>query len=308
MCRLARHHSIFMKRLPPLILACLLATWIIWGSTYLAIRFALPGFPPYWQMATRFLVAGLLLLGWCLWRGTPLPNSLQWRNAFIIGGLMLGFGMGNTARAEQTVASGLIVAFVAIMPLLITAGNACYGLRPSGRELIGMLIGMVGIAILIRGHGFAASPQGLVAIAVAVTCWSVGSVLSQRTFLLAPGAMGFASEMLAGSIVLFAMSLLAGEQPNWSPPWHAVVAWVYLVIFGSLMAFNAYMVLLSRAGASLAASYTFVNPVIAMLLGVSLGGEVISTHEWLAAGVIVFAVTLLVTGRKPATTEQTSNT
>lgn len=286
-----------MKRMPPLILACLLATWVIWGSTYLAIRFALPGFPPYWQMASRFFVAGALLMAWCIWRGTPLPTAREWRNAAIVGGLMLGGGMGNTARAETTVASGIIVAFVAILPALMTLANAFYGVRPTRMELLGIAIGMAGIALLVNGKAFAASPSGLIAISIAAVCWTLGSVLSQYTFRLAPGAMGFASEMLAGSVVLGIMSMLADETPNWSPSPQALLAWSYLVVFGSLMAFNAYMMLLSRASPALASSYTFVNPVIAMLLGVTLGHEVVTEREWLAATIVIAAVTLLVMGR-----------
>lgn len=285
------------QRITPLLFGCLAATWLVWGSTYLAIRFALPDFPPYWQMGTRFVIAGVALMAWCVWRGARLPTVTQWRNAVIVGGLMLSVGMGNTAVAEQTVASGLVVAFVAIIPALITLFNLFYGIRPNRIEVLGMVIGIAGVLMLVRGSGFAASQQGLLAIGVAALGWSLGSVLSQQQCKLAAGAVGFASEMIAGGLILLTMSMLAGESPTWPPRPMALLAWIYLIVFGSLIAFNAYMVLLSRTSAALASSYTFVNPMIAMLLGVTLGDEIITGFEWIAATIIIVAVALLVLGR-----------
>jgi len=290
-----------MPSLPPLVLACLAATWLIWGSTYLAIKFALVSLPPFFQMGTRFLAAGALLAAWLAWRGTRWPDATQWRNAAIVGALMLGGGMGCTALAETTVASGLVVAFIAAGPMVIALFNLAFGVRPGRMEVLGMAVGLVGVVLLARGAGFAASPAGLLAQAVAIVCWSAGSVLSLHRFPLAPGAMGFASEMLAGGALLMGMSWLAGETPAWPPTPGAVLAWIYLVVFGSLIAFNAYMLLLARASAAVASSYTYVNPVIAMALGVMLGGESVSHGEWLATAVIVAGVVLLMWGkRKPA--------
>jgi drug/metabolite transporter (DMT)-like permease len=118
-------------------------------------------------------------------------------------------------------------------------------------------------------------------------------VLSQRSLPLAPGAMGFASEMLCGGAVLMVLAFAAGEQPQWPPQPAAVAAWFYLVVFGSLIAFNAYMLLLERTSAAVASSYTFVNPIIAMLLGVAVLGEVVTTFEWMAAGVVLLGLVLL---------------
>jgi drug/metabolite transporter (DMT)-like permease len=269
--------------LSPKLMLCLAATWLVWGSTYLAIKIALVSLPPFFQMGSRFLVAGALLAAWMRWRGAPWPSRRQWLHALAVGGLMLGGGMGGTATAEQTVGSGLVVAFIAVMPLMIAGLNLLWGERPTWIESLGIAFGLVGVLLLTQGQGFGASPAGLVAISVACASWAVGSVLSQRLWPLAPGAMGFASEMLAGGAVLMGLSLLGGESlPTRIEP-QALWAWVYLVVFGSLVAFNAYMVLLAEASAGLASSYSFVNPVIAMLLGVTLAGEHISRHEWLAA-------------------------
>ncbi len=272
---------------------CLLATWLIWGSTYLAIKFALVSFPPFFQMGSRFLLAGALLMGWVAWRGGPWPTLKQWGHALIVGTLMLGGGMGGTAVAEQSVGSGLVVAFLAATPMVIALLNRLWGVRSTWREILGIAVGMLGVLLLVRGAGFSAAPQGLLAIATASASWSLGSVLSQRRFPLAPGASGFASEMLCGGVVLMGLSVASGERFVWPPEPLALGAWLYLVVFGSLVAFNAYMILLARAPASLAASYAYVNPVIALLLGVTFGGEAITAGEWGAAGVVLCGVLLL---------------
>ncbi len=283
--------------LSPKLMLCLAATWLVWGSTYLAIKYALVSLPPFIQMGSRFLVAGALLAVWMRWRGAPWPSRKQWLHALVIGGLMLGGGMGGTATAEQTVGSGLVVAFIAVMPLMIAGLNLLWGEKPTRLESLGIAFGLVGVLLLTQGQGFGASPMGLVAISVACASWAVGSVLSQRVWPLAPGAMGFASEMLAGGAVLMVLSFFAGETlPDHIEP-RALWAWTYLVVFGSLVAFNAYMVLLAEASAGLASSYSFVNPVIAMLLGVALAGEQISGHEWLAAGIVLLGVVLLLAGK-----------
>ncbi len=282
------------NRFPPLVIACLAATWLIWGSTYLAIKFALVSFPPYLQMGTRFIVAGAGLAAWMRWvRGAPWPGTRQWLNALIVGGLMLAGGMGSVAIAEQTIGSGLIVVFIAVIPLLIVLANLLWRVIPGRLELAGIGLGLAGVVMLTQGQGFRASPGGLAAMVTACTCWSVGSVLSQRQLPLAPGAMGFASEMLAGSLVLLLLAGLTGESMSWPPDPLATWSWMYLVVFGSLLAFNAYMVLLARTSAGLAASYTFVNPIIAMALGIAFGDEVITPFEWTAAGVILAGVVLL---------------
>jgi drug/metabolite transporter (DMT)-like permease len=285
--------------LPPLVLACLAATWVIWGSTYLAIKFALISFPPFLQMGSRFLVAGVALALWMRFvRHAPWPTARQWAHATLVGALMLGGGMGGVGVAEQTVGSGLVVAFIAVVPLIIVLLNLLWRVRPDKLEMLGIGVGLVGVLMLTRGQGFQASPTGLLAIALACVTWSIGSVLSQRATPLAPGAMGFASEMLAGGAVLMVLAAISGESMAWPPQPLAAAAWVYLVVFGSLIAFNAYMLLLARASSGLAASYTFVNPVIALALGVTLGGEAVSAFEWAAAGVVLMGVVLLLI--KPA--------
>lgn len=196
--------------LSPLIGGCLAATWLIWGSTYLVIRFALVGFAPFFLMATRFLCAGALFLAWQLARGARPPTLREWVNASAVGTLMIGGGMGCTAYAEL------------------------------------LAVGVAGVLMLTQGAASRASPLGLSAIMIGCAGWSLGSVLCQRGLTLAPGGTGFASEMLCGSAALFLISALRGESWHWPTTPGPLWSWFYLVGFGTLIAFSAYMILLAR--------------------------------------------------------------
>ena len=242
-------------RLSPLILACLAATWLIWGSTYLAIKWALVSFPPFFQMGTRFAAAGLLLGLWARWRGAAWPTRQQWLSALVLGALMLGGGYGATAFAQVSVSSGLVVAFIAVVPALVALFQWPYGVRPSLLEGAGIVLGLVGVVLLTRGQGFGASLPGLLAMLLACSTWSLGSVWARHglpgghQLALAPGAAGYASQMLAGGALLLLASLVVGEQPVLPPDVRALACWAYLVVAGSLVGFSAYMVLLQRTSA-----------------------------------------------------------
>lgn len=227
-----------------------------------------------------------------------MPTLAQWRNATIVGALMLAGNQGGVTYAEQSVASGLVVAFIAIVPALITIASLPFGIRPSRLEVIGIALGIFGVLLLVRGEAFTASPAGLIAMTIAALGWAIGSVLSQHVLPLAAAAAGYASAMIGGGVVLMVLSLLAAETFQWPPQPLAAAAWIYLVIFGSLIAFSAYMVLLANTRPALATSNSFVNPVIGMLLGVSLGGETVTRQEWLAVGIIVLGVAVLILGRR----------
>ncbi len=292
------------RALSTLVLASLAATWLIWGSTYLAIKWALVSFPPFFQMGTRFVAAGLLLGAFARWRGGRLPSRAEWLNALVLGALMLGGGYGATALAETSVSSGLVVAFIAVVPALVALFQVPYGVRPSRLEAAGIALGLGGVLLLTRGQGFGASLPGLLAIAFACLTWSLGSVWALRglpggrPLTLAPGAMGYASQMLVGGALLLAASWVAGEQPAWPPDARSLACMAYLVVAGSIVGFSAYMLLLERTTPALASSYSFVNPLIGMLLGVTLGGEVVSGLELLAAGITAGGVVLLLLGRR----------
>jgi len=291
-------------RLSPLIIACLAATWLVWGSTYLAIKWALVSFPPFFQMGTRFVAAGLLLGAFARWRGAAWPTADEWLSAFVLGALLLGGGYGATAFAQTSVSSGLVVAFIAVVPALVALFQWPYGVRPSALEAAGILLGLAGVLLLTRGQGFGASLPGLLAMALACSSWSLGSVWAKhglpggRRLALAPGVAGYASQMLAGGLLLLAASWAVGEQPTLPPDALSLACWGYLVVAGSLVGFSAYMLLLQRTSAGLASSYTFVNPVIGLVLGVTIGGEVVSGPEMLAAGVIASGVVLLLAAKR----------
>jgi drug/metabolite transporter (DMT)-like permease len=287
-----------------LLIAALLACYLVWGSTYLAIRIALESFPPFFQMGTRFFAAGLLLMAWVRWRSrrdgaapTPWPSRREWRNAVVVGGLMLGGGMGMMASAEQHIGSGLIATFIAVVPMMVCGWGLLFGQRPSRLELAGMVVGIAGVVLLVRGASFSAAPAGLAFIVGATLAWSLGSVLSATRLPLAAGPTGFASEMLCGGAILMLISLVLGEQFAWPPRPQAALAWVYLVVFGSIIAFSAYMYLLGHASPAMATSYAFVNPVIALLLGIAAANEAVTRGEWIACGVILLGVFLIFRGK-----------
>ena len=293
--------------MPPLILACLAATWVIWGSTYLAIKWALISFPPFYQMGTRFLVAGALLAGWMRLRRANWPTRAEWVNATLLGTLMLGIGYGFTALAEVSVSSGLVVAFIAIGPALQAALEWPYGVKPSRSATAGIALGRVGVLGLASGQGFSASPTGLAAVLLSSVAWKLGGVwsvhglprkLGGRKLNLAPGAMGFASQMLAGGAVLMVMSALAAERPSWPIAPLALASWAYLVVAGSLLAFSAFMVLLQRTPTAVSSSYAYVNPLIGLVLGVTLGGETLHLVEWLSAALVTGSVVLMLRGHR----------
>ncbi len=285
----------------PLLVPALVACYLIWGSTYLAIRFALPSFPPFFQMGTRFLVAGLLLMGWVIVRRQPLPTPRQWRNALIIGSLMLGGAMGLLASAEQHIGSGIIATYIAVVPIVVCAIGLFFGQRPGRLEWIGMAVGLAGVVLLASGASFSAAPGALLMITASVFMWSLGSVLSTARLPMAPGPAGFASEMLCGGAVLMVIALALGEHrtfvQNLPLRLDAVLAWAYLVIFGSLIAFSAYLYLLAHATPAVATSYAFVNPVIALFLGAFLAAEQVTASEWIACGVILAGVILIFRGK-----------
>lgn len=287
-----------MRHLPRSVLAALLTVYIVWGSTYFAIQVALQAFPPFMMIGTRFLAAGGILFAWQKWRGAANPTIREWRDGGIVGILMLGGGTGLTACAQQYVSSGLTAVFIACSPMILSGLSGLFGDWPKRREWIGILAGFIGAMLLASDGDFAVKPVGVLFLLGAILCWDVGSVLSQKKLKMAAGGMGFASEMLIGGLFLVIVSLLKGESMTGPVTVDALAAWAYLVIAGSLLAFTAYMYLLSKVSAGLAASYAYVNPVIAVTLGVLFGGEHLSAKAMLAMAVILGSVVLLTTARQ----------
>jgi drug/metabolite transporter (DMT)-like permease len=278
----------------------LLALYVIWGSTYLAIRYALESYPPFLLAGVRFLIAGVLLFGFLRLRGMAAPSARQWRNAAITGVLLLGFGNGLVCFAEQRVSSGIAAVAVASMPLFAALSSGMYREWPTPRERVGLGIGFVGVVVLNLGNGLSASRLGAAALLVAAMCWAFGSVWSKRQDMPA-GPMNTAAQMLCASIALILVALAAGERLPRHPTLHATLATGYLVVFGSIIAFSAYLYVLKNARPALATSYAYVNPPVAVLFGLLLVGEHVGPYDLAGMAVILLGVAVITLARQKRT-------
>jgi drug/metabolite transporter (DMT)-like permease len=279
------------------ILLALLTVYIVWGTTYLGIRIALQSFPPFLLIGTRFLLAGGLLFVILRLRGTPLPSRIQWKNAAIVGTLMLGGGAGGTAFAEQWITSGIAAIAIATVPLWAAIFSGLFGEWPNRTEWLGIVIGLLGVGALSLDDNLQANPIGAIAILIAAASWAFGSIFSRRVSLPS-GSMGFAAEMLTGGGFILLLGLIRGERISSEPTTQAWIAWIYLVFIGSLLAFSAYMYLLKRVRPAVATSYAYVNPMVAVLLGSRLAGEIITPIGLIGMAVILFSVGIITWGRR----------
>ncbi|HEU4708675.1 MAG TPA: drug/metabolite exporter YedA [Methylophilaceae bacterium] len=275
-----------------LVVLALVALYFIWGSTFLAMRFAIESFPPFLMGALRFIAAGLLLYGWLRLRGNAAPTPRQWLSSAVVGTLLLAVGNGGVAYAEQTVSSGVSALAIATVPLWTAIFASFWGERPTSREWLGILVGTVGIAILNLGGTMQASPIGAIVLLLAAASWAFGSLWGKRR-AMPNGAMASAAQMITGGAVLLVASLMHGE--TW--PAHISVksayAILYLILFGSFVAYSAYLFLLKNVRPALATSYAFVNPLVAMLLGAWLANEAVGRSEYVALVVILIGVLLV---------------
>ncbi len=272
-------------------MACLLAVYILWGTTYYAIKVAITGFPTFFFVGTRFVIAGGLILLWQMLRGAPMPSWSQWRGAALIGCLLLLAGNGTVALGEHWVSSGAAVALISSVPLTTAAWSCLFGERPARLEWLAMGVGTLGIAVMLLGHDLRASPLGVAVVLGGSLCWSLGTVLARRVDLPA-GATGFGAEMLCAGIAGFIVSALAHEPWQFSSALRPWVAWGYLVVFGSLIGFSAFRFLVERVSATLATSYAYVNPPVALFIGWWLGNEQFSAALLLGLPVVLGAVGL----------------
>lgn len=280
----------------------LAAVYVIWGSTYLGIRFALEGgYPPLLMAGGRFLIAGILMYAVLRLRGMPAPTRAQWRNCAFMGALLLGGGNGLVCIAEQSVSSGLAAVAVASAPLWIGLFAAMRGQRPGKMEWLGLGIGFVGVVWLNAGSSLTASPQGLIALLIAPLAWSFGSIWSRGRDLPSP-FMTAAAQMLCGGALMLVAGFAIGERMTAWPTLQATLSVGYLLSFGSIVAFSAYVWLLDHVRPTLAGSYAYVNPVIAVALGAWLANESFCAQDFGAMGVIllgVVALTLAKGAKKP---------
>lgn len=267
----------------------LFALYIIWGSTYLGIRYALESYPPFLLAGIRFLVAGVLLFGFLRLRGTAAPTALQWRNAAVTGVLLLGFGNGLVCFAEQSVSSGVAAVAVASVPLFAALFSGMYGQWPSGREALGLVIGFAGVVVLNLGSSLSGSRLGAIVLIVAAGSWAFGSIWSKRQDMPA-GPMNTAAQMLCASVALLLVGFGTGEHLPAHPTLRATLAVGYLVLFGSLIAFSAYLYVLKHARPAMATSYAYVNPPVAVLFGVLFAGEHVGAYDLAGMAVILVGV------------------
>lgn len=284
------------RHILPLI-GALFTLYLVWGSTYLAIRVGVEGWPPLMMAGIRFLVAGFLLFVLLLLRGYPLPTLKQWMAAAVIGILLLAVGNGLVTIAQhQQVPSGIAAVMVATVPLFTLGFSLFWGMRNSRLEWIGIALGLLGIVLLNTGNNLVGNPMGALLILLASASWAFGSLLSAKVSLPA-GPMAGAAEMLVAGVVLTIISQLSGEHLDKVPSLSAFMALGYLIVFGSMLAISAYMFLLKNVRPVVATSYAYVNPVVAVLLGVGFAGESLTLREWVALVVIVAAVVLVTLGK-----------
>lgn len=280
-------------RFPLLLIGAFVALYLVWGSTYLAIRIGIESWPPLMMAGTRFVIAGSLMYGFLRWRGVPAPTWAEWKAAFVIGFLLLACGNGGVTLAEHAgVASGVAALAIATMPLFTLLFGLFWGNRTTTLEWAGIVLGLIGIGLLNLGSNMQASPYGAAMVIFAAAAWAFGSVLSKHLPLPA-GPMASGAEMITAGVTLLVGSLLSGERLDHLPTAAGWGALLYLIVFGSIIAFSAYMYLLKNVRPAAATSYAYVNPAVAVLLGVLFAGETIGTEECMAMVVIIGAVVLI---------------
>lgn len=280
-------------------IAALGAVYLIWGSTYLAIKYMVMGFPPLMGTGIRFLVAGAVLYLFSARREARLTFG-QWWTAAQLGTLLVVGGTGMVTVAESTgIGSGLAATAVAAMPLWAGLIAGALGKWPNRWEWWGLAVGMAGVVLLGLEGDFSTNPTGAIIMLVAPISWALGSIRSSRA-TLPSGMTVIAAEMLTGGGLLMAIGISTGEHIATTPPVEAWLGLAYLTVFGSIVAFSAYMYLLRRVRPALATSYAYVNPVVAVFLGLTIGSESLTGEGLIALPLILIGVGLITAGRTQA--------
>jgi drug/metabolite transporter (DMT)-like permease len=299
------------------IIAAFASIYLVWGSTYLAIRYAIETIPPFIMGGIRFLISGALLYLWARSRGAPRPTRIHWRNAIIAGAFLLVGGNGAVMWAEQVVPSGLTALLVSILPfwLVIIEWVRPPRRRPSGAVLVGLVLGFIGIIVLVGpsgvgGHGDV-SPIGALVLILGSLSWAIGSFWSRDAQLPESGLLTTGMEMLGGGALLLLVGALTREFSGFDI--HGVskasaVGLLYLISFGSLIGFTSYIWLLDKVSPARLGTYAYVNPIVAVLLGWAIAGERLSIRTGVAAAIVICAVALITTARsaKAKQTRQSS--
>jgi len=287
-------------------IAAFASVYLIWGSTYLGIRFAIETIPVFLMASARFLIAGALLFAWQRRRGAPAPSRLHWRSAAVVGLLMIVGGNGAVTWSEQHVASGFAALMIGAEPIYIVLLDwlAFGAARPTRRMTLGLLIGLAGLALLVGpweiAGGEAVHAAGVVALVIAGVAWAVGSLYARRAPLPAAPMQATGMEMLCGGAALLLIGTLAGQWGDLdfdTVSARSLVALVYLSVAGSLVGFSSFIWLLHHTTPARATSYAYVNPVVAVLLGWLLADEPLTPRTVVAAAIIIGSVVLVTSVR-----------
>jgi drug/metabolite transporter (DMT)-like permease len=276
------------------------AVYVCWGMTYLAMRVAVVDIPPHLLSGSRFVVAGLVLYAWARLRGEPPPTARHWRAAVVIGGFLLLGGNASVAWAEERVPSGLAAVLIAVAPIwMVGLEWARGGARPTKRVIVGLFLGLLGVGLLVSSRasvGSRVDPRGAALLILASASWAWGSVISKSAPLPKSPFLATSMEMIGGGLLLLITAGVAGQFAQFQPArvsGSAALAWSYLVVFGSLVGFTAYIWLLGVTSIAKAGTYAYVNPIVAVLMGWAILHEQVTSRMVLAAAVILVAVALV---------------
>lgn len=292
------------------ILAAFAALYLIWGSTYLGILFAIQSIPPFLMAGVRFFLAGIIMFAIARLQGAPKPDLVTWRDALIVGACLLLFGNGGVTVAEQWVPTGLAALLVATVPIYIALLGWITGTapRPTPMVWLGLFGGFVGVALLIGGAFTNSSepPRDHLALGMSILLlgsliWSAGSLYSRRARNAPSPFLAAGQQMLCGGALLILAGVVFGEHRGFDPgqiSWLSAGAFVYLVVIGALVGFPAYIFLLRHCDPAKVATYAYVNPVVAVLLGTAFAGESLTMRTLLGAGLIIGSVAVVITAQR----------
>lgn len=292
------------------IIAAFASIYLVWGSTYLAIRYAIETIPSFTMGGARFLVSGVMLYAWARYRGAPKPTRLNWRNAAIAGAFLLLGGNGAVVWAEQFVPSGLTALLVSILPfwLVIIEWVRPPRRRPSALVLVGLVLGFVGIIVLIGPGNLGGDGDvpllGALVLILGSLSWAIGSFWSRDAELPKSGLLTTGMEMLAGGALLLVAGVVSGELTNFDiqrVSRDSAIGLLYLITFGSLIGFTSYIWLLDKVSPAILGTYAYVNPIVAVLLGWAIAGEALSVRTGVAAAIVICAVALITSARSSTT-------
>lgn len=287
-----------------LVVSAFAAVYLIWGATYLAIRYAVETIPPFLMGGGRFLIAGVLLYAVLRFTGTSAPGRIHWKHATVAGVLLLGIGNGGVNWSERRVSSSVAALLIAVTPLwfALLEWLRPNGIRPRAQTIVGIVIGFAGMTLLVfsRGGGpaVAIDPAGVAVLMVASFCWATGSLYVRYTPKPDSALIGVSLQMIMGGAVLLIMGLVAGEAATFEVAKvssHSAIGFFFLIFIGSFVGFTAYSWLLKVSTPARVSTYAYVNPVIAVFLGWAIGGETLTSQMLMAAAIVLLGVVIITT-------------